>query len=460
MSSGIFLKELQKPLNKWWIVILFFYFATLGADCLGVKISIFHIRVNNAIAFIVLCAMLYKCRIITVNRSLFLALAITVFSVTISFIYSDYKFRAGGYLGFYLFTMLCYVLVAYIAMVSFPETIILKLYLFSFLFVGTYACMQFLVGLFGIRLPGVMQAISSRMVRASAFAYEPSYYALYMTPFITFMNSLFLLGYRGALFKKGMPIYLFVFVNIIFLVSTSTSIVVAYLGFIVFYAVNTYYFSYLNIRPIIQLPKLLLLICTMGISLFLLLSTLSKDLVAVMFKATPTSITKHHSFVDRFGGVRLYFNLAQQSLLHGFGEGAAPYKALEALLNPENIKLYLKNNSQTTDSVYKRIKSLEPTNVIIEIFSGLGMIGIVAFAFLFLAIILLFYEFVFNLGLPIRKKKIFIAFFISYITTLGVLQINQGLLRNYTWAHLGLMMGYYIKEKKKFEERQLYVTKL
>ena len=122
-----------------------------------------------------------------IEKKLFFCFLVILSSMMVSSFKSIVVLRSLTYSLIYIFSFCIYFLVPFNFMWFGEESKILKYYVSSFFIIGSYAFMQFFFSLFGVILPFTTQEII--FARGSAFALEPSFYALYSIPFIAFLNS-------------------------------------------------------------------------------------------------------------------------------------------------------------------------------------------------------------------------------------------------------------------------------
>lgn len=211
--------------------LLFLYFFTLHADQLHFAVGGFTLRLNNLVALLLLFvfASRYRSKLFRIDRALFISLLILTASLAISFLLSSYKKRCFFFLIWYGITLLLYFLLPYLLIRYHDYKKVFSLYLLSFLCVGIYAFLQLLLSLAGLHDPFANQFISGEVVRSNAFAYEPSFYALYMTPFIVMVNYHFLADREEPFYFFGRLTYPKIFlINFLYFSSTSTSTIFAF----------------------------------------------------------------------------------------------------------------------------------------------------------------------------------------------------------------------------------------
>lgn len=411
--------------------LLFLYFFTLHADHLGCNLAGYHLRANNLIALF-LCVILllrYRSCLFKLDRDLALAIAGITLSILISLLFSPYKERCLIFLGWYGWTLLCYFLLPYFLMQFTDSKRILTLYCASYIFVGSYALLQLLASLLGLNDAFAQQRIWSDLVRPNAFSYEPSFYALYMTPFIMMCNFHFLATPKeDFFFPKRLTVTKIAFINAIYLVSTSTSTVFAYAAFFLLIV-----FTKVNKKRVLKFMGSGLLCCT---SLLALSPFLIKKF---FFKFFYMGFLAHHSFYERWVGIKNAWNIFLENTLVGVGLGVAPSYLYDAWL--------VGNKNYTFDKLYdfsqgNPLKNFEPSNVFTELLASLGIVGCVAFVF-FICITM-------RKACAVTRQTSLLSLnlLISLIVMLFVLQINQGLLRTYVWAHLAICTAFFEKASR------------
>src|ERR1700733_11959037 len=210
---------------------IFLYFLTLHADQLGFTFLGYTIRVNNLIAFllIVLFMIRFRSHLMSIDKKFALALLCIALSIALSLLFSPYKQRCLLFMCWYIGTLLCYVLLPYFMIKVWDIQKVFAYYCASFVCVGLYALMQLVFSCLNMNDPFAQQRIIQDIVRPNAFAYEPSFYALYMTPFIMMCNFHYLTSPQEPFFCfKKISLQKVVFFNFLFLVSTSTSALFSY----------------------------------------------------------------------------------------------------------------------------------------------------------------------------------------------------------------------------------------
>lgn len=411
-------------------LLLFFFFFTLHADKLNLAFGGFSLRLNNFVTFALVVGLFVRFRIrsFTFNKHLLLGLLAVGVSVGLSLLASPYPKRCLFFFCWYGFTVLCYVVLPYLLVSLFGEKRVLKAYFISFLAVGSYAVFQLALSTVKIQDPFCGQfIIDGWFVRPNGCAYEPSYYALYMTPFVMLVNFHYLAN-RTAPFFSFAPLQLkhLLFVNFIYVVSTSTSTLFAYL---VFFAVV----FFLSFNPRFGFLKKAMARFFFGFLGILLACGLCFPFLMkrYFFKFFMKGFTLHGSFLQRWAMIENAWNLFLERPLFGIGLGGIPSYFYDAWIEGSQKYRFVWQGIFLEGSD-AGIKQFEPTNVITELLGSLGIVGLLAFAFL---IGTLFYYARKSLS---RAPISVINLAISVIVMLVVLQFNQSLLRTYIWTHFAL----------------------
>ncbi|MCB1180755.1 MAG: O-antigen ligase family protein [Chlamydiia bacterium] len=423
--------------------LFFLYCVTLHADQLGFSLLNFKIRLNNLVALLLLVYLLsrYRNKFIFVDRSLICSVGLLFASMFFSFLLSPYKTRCFFFFGLFGLTTLCYVFLPYWLVLRFDADKLMKMYLASFLIVGSYALCQLLLCLVGIHDPFVQQWISGTLYRPNAFAYEPSFYALYFTPLVVIVNLHYVLN------NKNFPWMAFplkrrhvLFVNALFLVSTSTSCYFAYATFALILGI-------LSLIPSIRrsFPTLVKggTKFVGGIFLFsLFLSVVFRKVMSLFFLKFFFAGFSHHSVVERWSGIINGINLFLTHPFFGIGMGGYPSFMMNAYLNERTDYIFI-YQEKLLPFAANPIKLFEPSNIFTEVLASLGVFGLIALTGFIVSLV--------SKGIKAIKqnhtqKETLFVLLVSVLVLAIVLQINQGLFRTYVWAHYAFVYGYCTKK--------------
>jgi len=386
--------------------LLFLYFVTLHADRLSFQVG-GTVRFNNllALALIVILTLRLRKEFFRIERWLFWSFALIIFSILLSLVCSPHWKNCVLYLFWFGFVFLCYFWMPYQLFAKLDRQKVLKLYFASFFVVGFYAFCQLFTAPLGDPFVG-QWIIPACMGRPNAFSYEPSYYVLYMTPFVFHQTLLYIARDKSVSGRR------LLFINFFYLVSTSTSAICSYLIFIF---LTLFYRQYhkklwsLVVKLAIGMLPIFMIGGAIAISLFL------KNL----------DLKKHHSISERWEGIWDCYTLFKQRPIIGYGLGGVAHERVAQ-------GLYLEKYNSPTGEVFW--KAAEPTNLGTEILASLGLIGTAAFAIL----IFLFTRCYFK-----RRSSCWDdAFFISVLVMLVTWQFNQSLMRPYTWTYFAFACAF------------------
>lgn len=447
MTSGTFSSSAYRISTKAFMpyALLFFFFYTLSADLLHIKLFLFKVKINHLLAFILFFAMLPAFRLVSLPRSLYFCFLWILASLLISSCFSPLKYRSFGYVGVYLFEFFFYFMmpIQWILRLSLEK--VFSLYWLSFQLVGCHALFQLLLSCLGILDPFVTQILPGGLARPSAMTYEPSYYALYMCSFVTYFNTLLFFG-KKSLFslKKFLPL---LWINFLFLLPVSTGAFFSY----IFFMGLSFFFSFLQ-EARIYLKRHIKQFCFF-LSMVTLLFFLCFPEVfsSVLMKFFLGEKLAHSSFAIRWGGFVNAWNIFLKYPLFGKGIGG--------------VGAYLYQKQQNTSSwknlSLETLEPYDPTMVFTEVLASLGLFGAISLLFLAFTIFRLFQKFLRTASIPQEKKQEGVALFLSLLTSILLLQTNQGLFRTYLWVHTAMNVGFFLKmrQEAKKESPSLASTK-
>ena len=388
--------------------LFFLYFLFVSSELLNVKLLIFRVKLSLFFALIAFIVFFFSKRVFSFDRD-FLYVALGCFgSLLISAICSENVLACCGFLGLFIINYILFFVFPMNLFAVFDWREIYRLYFLSFTVVGIFASAQVLCSAFEVYLPFTTQRIGS-FARGQGLCYEPSYYALYMTPFAVYHTVRFLLERRGKIVGP----------NLLYLVSTSASCFLAYL---------TLFLSFLAFRCKQKMRRL------MKFSFWILLISCSLWLIQPplithgLFKYAAAEFMVN-TFLSRWTGIVQFWGTFLDHPILGAGLGGATthYAKKEGL----EIALF--------DSDILDLNSA--MNVTTEILGSLGLVGICAFScFLFV----LYHRCCSALKAPMMEDERIhgLSLIISLCVLFAVLQFNQSIMRSYVWLHVGLSMGY------------------
>lgn len=440
---------------NWALLFVFFYFLTLSVDLISIDIAIFKLKLSHLVGFLTLAFLASIRKGVFFERRYLLLFSVIFVSMLISSLHSICFFRSLVYCVIFLFTIFAYFFVPINIVQLFDENKILRLYIASYLIIGSYAALQFFGSMVGLELPFSVQKVL--FVRGSAFTHEPSFYALYAIPFVSFLNARWLLTKVHNRNNKTLcsplqrreerlrSLRLF-FANVCLLVSTSTTAVLSYLTFFIVVLflkmnpLNRLYFKGFRIK---LLKFFSVSLVGFALSVCLFFELFKRTFLKFFF----TGI-EHESFQDRFTGIKLAFNAFLENPTFGLGlGGVGPY-----LYKNE---YYPGFGQQILEVDRLGLVKFEPTNVFTEILSSVGAAGFLGFSLVFFLIWKSFRKILNEQRISPTERINILSIFISMIVMLVCLQVNQGLFRAYIWVHLGIGVGYVAKINSRFKERKI-----
>lgn len=349
--------------------------------------------------------------------------------------------------------MVCYVFLPYFILLAYGWRRVLKIYLSSFLVVGCYGLLQLLLGLIGIYDPFVQQSFGT-FYRPNALAYEPSFLALYLTPFVVMANLFYLITPQGDfLCFKCLDFKKILLINLLFLATTATSTIFMYVLFFLFLILLAFSPLFRQTYPHF-IKNLLKYIGCCGIFLFCLI--LSSQALASEFylKFFYQGFASHQSIFERWAGILNAWHLFKLYPVTGIGLGALPHFFLDAYLSNNEDFIFFFTQKKYDDSSEHLLKLFEPMNVTTELLGSLGICGVIALTFLLFVW--------FRKGIkaikksPLKETRVWaILFIVSTLIMLVTLQINQGLLRTYIWVHFSFGYAFFVETLKPQIEQEL-----
>ncbi len=407
--------------------LFFMYLATLSAEKLNVLIYLFKPRLNHLLAIALFMLLLILKRRISLSRDLLLAGLFIFVSVAVSSTQSIIIQRSLGYVFIYLFIFIFYFILPYQLFEFFDRQKIIMAYFLSFKIIGIYAFLQVAMSLLGVHMPFAHDYLANRVARGESLCYEASYYALYMTPYVMFLNAKFFLSGCKFFSRKGKK--LLVVPNLLLLISTSTGAFISY--FIFFAVILGISFMRFCRRISAKYRKKLFSLAVVFAGIMGLLSIIFHNFVRGTFLKFFYYGLGHWSFALRWQGIVSSWKVFLSYPFLGVGLGGVGPMLLkqERGVDPGTCSL-------------KAFEPFDPTNVLFEMISGLGLIGLLAFGLFAWIYFQKIWKTLHFTQIEKEERVIILAFIISIIMQLIVLQFNQGLFRPYIWTHLAIVLGY------------------
>lgn len=395
--------------------LLFLFFLSISCELIHLKILFFTVRPNILISLLPLSLFFFLHRFQFDKEFLFVALGCFC-SLLLSALFGEHLLACYGLLFLFLFKFLTFFVFPMNLFRIYPANLLYRLYFMSFVVIGLFAFAQVLFSAFGIYLPGTTQRIGS-LARGQALFHEPSFYALYATPFAIFETARFLLKQKNRLS--------FFAANIFLLASTSTGCFFSYLALFFFLIL----FKCLRILRNFSLLKTASLfvgsLSFFGFLFWILQPTLITHGLLKYFGSELLS----SSFAPRWEGIKQFWKIFIENPFLGTGLGGATtyYARMEGIefssLNSELLDAY------------------GATNVATEILGSLGLLGSFLF-FIFFIILWRRCRQTLQLSLSDEERANLTAAILSLCVLFFTLQFNQSIMRPYVWLHVGLCIGY------------------
>lgn len=426
LSNTFRVNFFEHLLHKPFLILVFFYFVTLSGDLLHIRFFLFTAKLTNIVGIATFsCYLLLYKSSLNLSRDILLATCACLISLIFSAILGYNQIACIGFILFFVFNYFIYFVFPSSLFFIFDKELILRIYFTSFICVGTYATAQVLFSFFGIRLPFSLETIADRITRGQGFSYEPSYYALYMTPYTVFQTTRYLLQSPKERSTKDL-----ILANFFLIISTSSGCLFTYLALIACLGL----FKFIKILRQLSARKLLFKFIMYGWVCSLLLSLINPSLISeAFFKFFCTGFMTHYSFSERWNMLWEYWTVFLDNFWTGTGLGGAT----TFLLYKRGIE-----SADIFDPEILRSPSLIATNVTTEVLASLGIFGALCFGYFFW-IILKKFKAAYKIPNLEREDNIELtAFAISLCVTFFTLQFSQSIMRCYIWAHTGIIIGY------------------
>jgi hypothetical protein len=480
-----FWRQISKP----FYFLLFLYFFVVSGELLGLKIGIFKLKLNVLVGSILFLLVFLSFRILRLDRDFLLAALCCLGSLVLSAIFGYHWFACLAFLCYFVFNYFVFFVLPVNFFYYLEPGFILRLYFISFILVGLIAAAQVFFSLVGVVLPFVTQYIGP-WSRGQGFSYEPSYYALYMTPFTMFYTAKFFLQE-----KSKRSIGKLIGSNCLLLVSTSTGCFFSYLAFLLglgfmkwvrailrpvrncefgphqspynrrsqtgTYCINTRPFAkpaVVDSRELSRWPKFTIfdgaeyigetsffqIIWKTSLAVFILFCLLwaidSKLVSHGFLKLFWTGIVQHQTFQARWIWICEYWNIFLEHPVLGTGlGGASAYYAQ-------------KNGIQLAWNDPDILEVGIAMNVTTEVLGSLGLVGAGAFGYFFIRIWKNCRR-TLRLALTEEERIDILSLIISMGVMFFTLQFSQSILRAYTWLHVGICVGYMKYLQAKYRSR-------
>jgi O-antigen ligase len=402
--------------------LIFLYFALSSAELLHVVAWIYKPKVGHIVAVLLFGWVILEKRVWKIDREILRAFLLILGSLVVSAIFGAAPKRSLGYVGVYLFNFTFYFFLPIQVMHMVDVSRFFRLYWSAFVATGIYAALQVALSLFGIYDVFALQRVVW-IARGQAWMYEPSYYALYMIPYVMYHNGMALLSPKAQRVKL-------IGQNMLMVISTSTGLIVSYPFFLlVSFALSVTK----SIRPFRQLmgQKLKKAVVALGISLIVGAVFLYEIATHSIFKFFYFGFLTHDSFGARWRGIVASIKVFLRHPLIGAGLGGVSSEGFQEE-SVYDVKI----------ETLSEFEAYDPTNCLTEVLASLGIVGLIALIYLGAIFCRAFQRVVTDSFIDLDSKKTAIALFISLIVMIIALQMNQGLFRPYVWIHAAVVYGY------------------
>lgn len=401
-------------------LLIFLYFFFISAELLGLKMGVFKFKLNLLFGILLFLSFFLNFRVMRFDRDFLTVTLCCLGSMALSAIFGYHWLVSLGFFCYFIFNYLVYFVLPVNLFRFFDPRFVLYLYFLSFIPVGIFASVQVFGSIFSQALPGVTQYIGS-LNRGQGFSYEPSFYALYMTPFAMFYTARFFLQEKNKRSVKKL-----IGSNFLLLVSTSTGCFFSYLAFLFCLGLmilsqvirNTSFFKIFG--------KVFLTVA----ALFSLVWVIDPHLISQGFlKLFWAGIIHHHTFIARWVWICEYWIIFLENPILGTGlGGASAYYAQKngiqiALSDPDIMEVGMAMNVTT------------------EVLGSLGLLGVAAFGYFFFTIWKNCRK-TLCLTLTPEERVDILSLIISLCVMFFTLQFSQSIMRPYTWLHVGICVGY------------------
>lgn len=370
--------------------LMIIYFLLSGADIFSYKIFGNTIRIVNILS-VVFCLILVVLKKYKINRKILIIYLPVIIVHVFSVFYSFLPMNSLIYLIYIIFYLLFTLNLIYSWGKNREVDDIINIYIISFRIISILTIIQFILG--NIRILKLLSyQIYRGIFRPALWFYEPSYLATFLS--LYYMLTLVL---RKRYFKDFLLSLL-----AISLTTSSTGYISIVTGIIIYLILSNEKFE--------KRVKILLFAFLVGIVVLSGIWLIKSSIIDIFIKRL---------FIDGISsssGVRMKINMETLKVIR------------------ENLWVGIGANT------FQEYFGCSPMNVILEIFTTLGLIGGVIFLLFFIVVFIKIFK-----NKDLRYQGLAISFLLFFI----VLQANQNYMRLYMWNHLGLMLLFLQKAKER-----------
>jgi len=338
-----------------------------------------------------------------------------------------YLTKSVGYAAWLVFNVLMVYACVQIFSTQLRLLILLKWYVYSFVFVSFFGLVQFVSPLLGLGDLFLVQAwwIPGVLPRLNGFSYEPSFYATYLL--IGWVFCAVLLELKSNLFKRSSLRFYFAVISLSLFLSGSRMGILMMLVWYLQYPVRfvlKLIDGHINERYALII---LMLLFSIMLPIGLVLYFIGLHDLLFLFDGLGIFGAASHSVDTREGRMMETLLLFQNSPFIGYSLGG---------IAPAIAQL-----NGVTDLDFESIKEFEGNSIFVEVLAASGIFGFIPFVLFVMSIVLK--PFALSKKLSPDKSKVLVALTLSLIFEFAILQFNQVILRPYLWMHIAVLAACY-----------------
>lgn len=428
--------------------IFTFTFFLLHADKLGIDILDFNVRLYYFFSIPLVTYFIFFKKLSLINFDKLIWILLLILYTFLSSLWSLDAQRTLAMSGLAAITIYTSFLLPHAIVERYGPIKTIRWFVLASILVGTYGILQTLFSIIGFNDPFADQVFQNGLVRAGAFAYEPSFYLLFLVP-----SSVIVIVSQIVRQKNQLSFSLItaVYITICFLVSMSaTSIFLIPIIFFSFLFLKTLltnsndtFLSSINFFGFI---KFFIPISFIFILLIILYGDLSASYFLRVFLVG--DITQHHSTAERFVQIYNAYIAFFDAPFFGHGLGGVGQYIHDRYLQGD----YFLFSPSRPFFIDPSPRFFDPTNVTIEMLSSYGIFGSILYLYGFIRIIFTSIFLIKDHNVVDEERYIAFTLLLAFIITIFFLNVNSGLFRTYIWFMLGLLdatIAIIIRDNKK-----------
>lgn len=408
----------------------------LHADQLGVEVASYNIRVGNLSSILLLVSLLYRSRgLVSIQRNRLTISFLIVSFTCISSMWSPDPLRTIAMTGLAAITLVTCFFLPYLLVDCLGPLRVLRDYMWAGAIVGLYALFQTLFSVFGFHDFFANQVLSNGIVRGNAFAYEPSFYVLYMTPILCVSIGAYMIGPVAGV-KKSISLVIAYFVMCAVSISASIIFVPALSAIAVMSLMWIAGGNKCRLGARKMGNRFLLILTAFSFVVGILSFAYSDFLNDYLFRVfLADDISQHHSTTERVVQTLNSFVAFLDAPVIGQGLGGVGQYLYDQYLGGREL-LFSPSRPFDADPVPK---FFEPMNVTTELLASYGIIGSIIYLSLFFIVIKDAVRFLTNSSAPPPIIRLVYVLLVAVVVMIIWQNVNQGLFRTYTWFFIGMV---------------------